>query len=148
MKCRRGVQPQQCILQSLSGGEKNDYDYPENPKHGGSQPELKVSIPLANWMNYNRYPEWLTSNIPEGYDGAWGCDTTNPGMNDIGQGHVMSLVGPIRADKSEGKVRSLSCRLPCFFLLTGSSQPCQNCQAILVWGLLWTCGINCICVVS
>ena len=77
--------------------------------------EYKLSFPVANWMNYNSMGGQ-----------KWGCDTNNPGMNDIGQGHMVSLVTPLRADKSEGKVRPLSCRLPRFVLLTGSSQPCQT----------------------
>ncbi|EJK67717.1 hypothetical protein THAOC_11214, partial [Thalassiosira oceanica] len=61
--------------------------------------EYKVSLPWANYLNYNGLLSYYL-----------GCDTTHPGMNDIGQGHVISIVGPIRADKSEGEVRLL-CRL-------------------------------------
>jgi len=53
-----------------------------------------LSLPLANWFNHN----------PGGWGNFMRCDSRNIGMNDIGRGHAVSVVGPIRADKSDRAV--------------------------------------------
>jgi len=87
-----------------------------------SQPRLQISLATGNWFMYGLKIFWTESNL--------GCDTENPGLSGVAQGHVVSVVGPGRADKSEGDV-GLGPTFDLFdqLLLTGDGKENQNLNA-------------------